>query len=224
MQKTGRFFRIAAPFLKLVFPLREKPDIAHLPTGAVYLCRHGNNAGPPYTFLYLGGFVRPWVFSAFCEEKACFSHTYHYTFLERCKLPRPIAWIAARASAFFAPKMVRSLRAIAVYRNGAKSMLTLRESIKALLAGESILLFPDVDYTSENGGVGELYKGFLLLERMYCAKTGEHLPFVPIVVKPRKRIAIGQPVFFADGDPEAQMEGVIQELQRALSRLEAETA
>ena len=70
MQKTGRFFRIAAPFLKLVFPLREKPDIAHLPTGAVYLCRHGNNAGPPYTFLYLGGFVRPWVFSAFCEEKA----------------------------------------------------------------------------------------------------------------------------------------------------------
>ncbi|MBS5585676.1 MAG: hypothetical protein KHX36_05590 [Clostridiales bacterium] len=103
-------------------------------------------------------------------------------------------------------------------------MLTLRESIKALLAGESILLFPDVDYTSENGGVGELYKGFLLLERMYCAKTGKHLPFVPIVVKPRKRIAIGQPVFFADGDPEAQMEGVIQELQRALSRLEAETA
>ena len=72
--------------------------------------------------------------------------------------------------------------------------------------------------------VGELYKGFLLLERMYCAKTGKHLPFVPIVVKPRKRIAIGQPVFFADGDPEAQMEGVIQELQRALSRLEAETA
>ncbi|HIV27632.1 MAG TPA: hypothetical protein IAA64_06655 [Candidatus Ornithocaccomicrobium faecavium] len=139
-------------------------------------------------------------------------------------MPRPIAWIAARASAFFAPKMVRSLRAIAVYRNGAKSMLTLRESIKALLAGESILLFPDVDYTSENGGVGELYKGFLLLERMYCAKTGKHLPFVPIVVKPRKRIAIGQPVFFADGDPEAQMEGVIQELQRALSRLEAETA
>ena len=120
--------------------------------------------------------------------------------------------------------MVRSLRAIAVYRNGAKSMLTLRESIKALLAGESILLFPDVDYTSENGGVGELYKGFLLLERMYCAKTGKHLPFVPIVVKPRKRIAIGQPVFFSDGDPEAQMEGVIQELQRALSRLEAETA
>ena len=104
----------------------------------------------------------------------------------------------------------------AVYRNGAKSMLTLRESIKALLAGESILLFPDVDYTSENGGVGELYKGFLLLERMYCAKTGKHLPFVPIVVKPRKRIAIGQPVFFADGDPEAQMEGVIQELQLSL--------
>lgn len=180
MQKTGRFFRIAAPFLKLVFPLREKPDIAHLPTGAVYLCRHGNNAGPPYTFLYLGGFVRPWVFSAFCEEKACFSHTYHYTFLERCKLPRPIAWIAARASAFFAPKMVRSLRAIAVYRNGAKSMLTLRESIKALLAGESILLFPDVDYTSENGGVGELYKGFCCWNACIAQRRGSIFRLCPL--------------------------------------------
>ena len=118
-------------------------------------------------------------FSAFCEEKACFSHTYHYTFLERCKLPRPIAWIAARASAFFGPKMVRSLRAIAVYRNGAKSMLTLRESIKALLAGESILLFPDVDYTSENGGVESL-QGFCCWNACIAQRRGSIFRLCPL--------------------------------------------
>ena len=146
-----------------------------------------------------------------------------YTFLQRCGLPRPIAWLAARLSAFFAPKILRALNAIPVYRNGAQSMVTLRESVRALLGGDSILLFPDVNYTSENGEIGELYRGFLLLERMYCAKTGRHLPFVPIAVKPRRRIAIGRPVLFGDGDPEEQMNSVAEALRLELDRLE-ETA
>ena len=223
MQKTGKFFRAFAPLLRLVFPLRERPNEEQLLSGAVYLCRHGNNAGPPYTFLYLAGQVRPWVYSVFYEEKACFAHTYRYTFLQRCGLPRPIAWLAARLSAFFAPKILRALNAIPVYRNGAQSMVTLRESVRALLGGDSILLFPDVNYTSENGEIGELYRGFLLLERMYCAKTGRHLPFVPIAVKPRRRIAIGRPVLFGDGDPEEQMNSVAEALRLELDRLE-ETA
>lgn len=81
--------------------------------------------------------------------------------------------MAARLSAFFAPKILRALNAIPVYRNGAQSMVTLRESVRALLGGDSILLFPDVNYTSENGEIGELYRGFLLLERMYWRQNGQ---------------------------------------------------
>ena len=153
------------------------------------------------------------------NEKICFEHTYGYTFTERGGKAKPIAWILARLSAFFAPKIVRSMRSIPVYRNSAKSMSTIRDSIQALLNGESLLIFPDVNYTQADGSVGEIYRGFLILERMYMAKTGKHLEFVTMSMHPKDRIEIGNSVMFEDGDYAAQVETVAAKIEAELNRM-----
>ncbi|MBE5766704.1 MAG: hypothetical protein E7335_06045 [Clostridiales bacterium] len=219
-RQTGPFFKFVQMVLCPLFPIRKVPDEASMPRPAVYLCRHADNSGPLYTLLNLKGNFRPWIYYVFCDEKICFEHTYGYTFTERGGKPKPIAWILARLSAFSAPKVVRSMRSIPVYRNSAKSMSTIRESIQALLNGESLLIFPDVNYTQADGDVGEIYRGFLILERMYMAKTGKHLEFVTMKMYPKDRIEIGNSVMFEDGDYASQVETVAAKIEAELNRME----
>ena len=46
--------------------------------------------------------------------------------------------------------------------------------------GEDILIFPDVDYSSDSEETSDIYEGFLHLDKYYFRKTGEHLTFVPV--------------------------------------------
>ena len=82
------------------------------------------------------------------------------------------------------------------------------------------MIFPDVNYTQADGDVGEIYRGFLILERMYMAKTGKHLEFVTMKMYPKDRIEIGNSVMFEDGDYASQVETVAANIEAELHRME----
>jgi hypothetical protein len=94
------------------------------------------------------------------------------------------------------------MRAIPVYRNSVRGLKkTIDMTIEALENNESVLIFPDVDYTSESGQVGELYSGFVCIDKHYYAKTSRHVNFVPISADMKKRrIVFGSPSKVEDGE------------------------
>ena len=48
--------------------------------------------------------------------------------------------------------------------------------------GESVIVYPDIDYTAGYEKESEIYEGFLLLGQLYKRSTGKSLRFVPLYI------------------------------------------
>ncbi|NLG25938.1 MAG: glycerol acyltransferase, partial [Clostridiales bacterium] len=188
---------------------------------AVYVCRHHNVKGPILSLAYLPIAVRPWVYHVFMQRASCYRHCADYTFSKRFgwhrASARAVAWVIAPAFA----RLLRSAGGIPVHRGSAHLMGTFRLSADALARGESLLVFPDVDYTSQVGDTGALYEGFLLLDRMYHKRTGGHIAFVPLHISDARRaLYLGEPARFDDGVPyDVGRARVLEALKGEMNRL-----
>lgn len=218
----GRFFYTIKAGLRMLHSMRySTPSRERFTEPAVYICKHGNMRGPVLTMVNLPMPVHPWAFHVFCDKDDCYKHYSEYTFSVRFGWKKwqanLVSWLVASGVA----KLVNSAGGIPVYRNSAKVMTTFRKSLEALNQGESLLIFPEVDYTDEEGGVGKMYEGFLMLEKLYFRDTKKHLPFIPLHVSTAKRaLVLGEPVFFPDGKTFAEAsDEVIAQLQTALNDL-----
>lgn len=160
---------------------------------AVYVCRHMNMHGPWISLSRIKLIFHPWILSTLCNKKDCYRHYVEYTFTKRFHIPCILSKIIAKPSAIFVEKLCKGLQAIPVYRD-KNSFKTFIRSRNILLKDENIIIFPDVDYKNK-GDVGELYKGFLLIEKFYYHKLHKHVPFVPINIE-ENIISIGNPIYF----------------------------
>ena len=57
---------------------------------------------------------------------------------------------------------------------------TFRRTVEALQDGDPVIVFPDVDYTDRSGDMGEIYDGFLLIDRFWQRVSDTPLDFVPL--------------------------------------------
>lgn len=192
------------------------------PAPAVFLVHHQNLFGPIHAMAYLPREVRLWVLSPFCDRRACFEQYYGYTFTQRFGWPKPAAWAVSRLLSLLLPGFLRQFRVIPVWRGSLDIRDTLRQSQQALARGQSLLICPDQDYASTGEQVGQLYSGFLHLERPYCKATGRHLPFVPLCCRRSdKTLVMGRALSFT-GEKSFRQER--DELARALTRAMNELA
>lgn len=211
--KRGKLYTFSRFFVRLGIGRWEvcvKP-----PEGpAVYVCSHGNLRGPLAALCWLPFPVMPWVLHVFTDRESCRAQYRDYTFSKRFGMPGPAASAAAWAVSGYVSALMRSLGAIPVYRGMAQIRETFRETIAALQAGDSVLIFPDVDYTNASGDVGEVYEGFLLLERFWRRESEAALQFVPLHLDLNgKRITAGNPVTF---DRSRQWKPEMQRVKEAL--------
>jgi hypothetical protein len=166
--------------------------------------------------------VHSWSLALFFDRKELRDHFARYTFGERFGWPKPLANLAGAICCGPVSAMIKSMGAIRVYRkaNPALARKTFQESIGALTRQENLIIYPDVRYDSDEEQIGEMYKGFLLLERLYYSKTNEHLPFVPLHYSPRSReIRMGAAIRFPDGDFHDNMDAVYHEIRDAINAL-----
>ena len=120
------------------------------------------------------------------------------------------------------PGFLRQFRVIPVWRGSLDIRDTLRQSQQALAQGQSLLICPDQDYASTEDQVGQLYSGFLHLERPYFKATGRHLPFVPLCCRREdKALIMGRALSFTGEKPFRQER---DELARALTQAMNELA
>ncbi|MEA4823124.1 MAG: hypothetical protein VB111_03310 [Clostridiaceae bacterium] len=190
-----RFYsRIVHPGWRSEVPTPTEP--------CVYICSHHNLNGPVMTLTFLGFPVHAWALHVFLDRKSCRKQYAEYTFSKRFGMPKPVADTLAWAASGVVSGLIRSMGSIAVWRGSSKIHTTFRESMDALKKGESILIFPDIEYSAENEGIGAMYEGFLLLGRMYARAEGKGLQFVPLYCDGRtKRIVQGDAVMFRPDVP-----------------------
>jgi len=113
---------------------------------------------------------------------------------------RHLAKICAFPVSYFIAKLLNSGKAIPVYRGSRQILQTFRQSVAALQKGESVVIFPDVEYSDTSSRTKEMYEGFLYLEKYYYKATGQHVCFVPLYASKNKKIIIATPpIYFRDG-------------------------
>ena len=173
---------------------------------AIMVGHHQNLKGGIRVMMWLNVNARVWMLWVFCDKKACFNQYYGYTFTKRYGWNKVFAYIAACVSAWFIPKLAQSMRVIPVYRKSFKDIsVTLNKSVEALCKKENLLIFPDIDYASGANNIGEMYTGFIHLDKYYYQRTGQHVDFVPVRVSmPEKRICFGKPSRIRDDEKYAE--------------------
>jgi hypothetical protein len=95
---------------------------------------------------------------------------------------------------------VKRLRGIPVYRGekSGKSITTIKQTVKALEDGDSIIIFIDTDYSSTcERSEGEIYKGFYAVDKLYYKRNGKRIPFVPVYSN-EKGSLIHESVYYED--------------------------
>ena len=211
----GKLFFASRPFIRLVvgrWSVQAPP-----PEGpTVFVCSHGDMAGPLATQCWLPFPTRPWVLHVFLSREECRRQYRDYTFTQRFGLPRPAAALLAWAVSGYASALVRSVGAIPVYRGSARLKETFRRTVEALQAGDPVIVFPDVDYTDRSGDMGEIYDGFLLIDRFWQRVSDTPLDFVPLRLDRKvRRSAAGEAVRF---DRTAPRQGETVRVREALLR------
>ncbi|MCE5195933.1 MAG: glycerol acyltransferase [Negativicutes bacterium] len=219
MSEYGRLSRVARQIARILIPTYKIKSDFDVPSPAVFICRHNNMLGPTNVIAWYPKYLRIWVLNVFMEKEACYRQFADYTFHKRFGWPK---WAARTVSGIISPFVVNlmaSMGAIPVYRNSMESIRTIKETLKALIAGDTVLIFPDIDYTATNAEVRKVYEGFLYLERYYYNKTGKHIPFVPLRLDQKLReIVVGEAVCFADGiDFLDQKESILDQIQAKIS-------
>ena len=160
--RRGKLFAFSRFFVRLKVG-RWTADVPPAEGPTVYVCSHGNMAGPLVTLCWLPFPVRPWVFHVFAEKESCRKQFGEYTFSKHFGLPGPVARFLAWVVSGYVSTLVASAGAIPVYRGSVHIGTTFKESVAALQAGDSVLIFPDIDYTDSSDTIGEVYNGFLLM-------------------------------------------------------------
>lgn len=211
--KRGKLFAFSRFFVRLKIG-RWTAEVTP-PTGpTVYVCSHGNMAGPLATLCWLPFPVRPWVFHVFTDKKTCYEQFSGYTFSQRFGLPQPLANLLAGIVSGYVSTLMTSTGAIPVYRGSIHIGATFKETVASLQAGDSVLIFPDVDYTDDSDTIGAVYDGFLLTDRFWRRVSDEPLNFVPLRLDhSTRRITAGPPVRF---DREADQKTELVRVREAL--------
>ena len=219
--KYGKLYRSVRKCVRFFLPEYEIKKQEDITEGVVFVSHHQNLLGPVIVLAEYPHFVRTWALDIFFDQELCRKHYVAYTFTERFKIPRVLAKIIAWPFSSFVAKLMKSGRMIPVHRQSRKIIHTLQTSAACLAKGENLLVFPDIDYSSKEERVGEIYSGFLSLEKYYYRKTGRHLSFVPLYADERTcEIKIGQAIQFTDQIPfMEQKEQVAKALRSSLNEL-----
>ncbi|MEA4889509.1 MAG: hypothetical protein VB070_08620 [Clostridiaceae bacterium] len=226
MKFYGVLYRFCRCVIRLVRPTYRVDHQERLIEPAVYLCRHYNTHGVFMTMPWLNMPIHPWSLHVYHDKILCYRQMMDYTLTKRFGWPNWKAGLTARAASSFLPRLMRSARAIPVYRGSMKILHTYHASLAALLNSESLLIFPDRDYTSQERNMGDMYEGFLAIDRLYFRQSGRHIPFVTLYADPQTHILhVGEPILFSGNSRDPGERAVVyQAIKRQLSGLPPEKA
>ena len=160
--------------------------------------------GPYTTIKWMPFDVHPMMLNIFTDYEAAKKQYLTYTFSVReGHEPRKRDWRASVA-ARLAVLASTTFQAVPVYRD-AQAVKTMRRSMQVLEKGESIIVWPDVEYRAGYDKPCSIYQGFLFLGELYWRKTGKTLQFVPLYIDDAgRRLIAREPVTLTNYKQQAE--------------------
>lgn len=218
MNLYGMFAHTARLVYKIFKPHKAVGKTPDSPT--VFIVHHQNMSGPVHAILTLPKHAHLWVLRVFFDRKECYDQYMNYTFTKRFGMPRLLACPLAFIISLAVPMVMHSFSAIPVYRGMRDILKTFQTSGEALLRGESLIISPDVNYDDDSRSMGEIYTGFLHLEKDYYNKTKMHLSFVPISYNTQKRtLFIGDAIQFDDSGYNNQKDEIARKIINSINEI-----
>ncbi len=201
-------------------PDGPKPGVAPPPEPVVYVVHHQNMFGPLHMMGLAPFEAQIWALHVFLDRRECFEQYYRYTFTQRYGWPKPAAFVVVGIISLVVPALMRSLRAIPVYRDG-EAIGTFRASVAALKEGRSVVICPDEQYADPSAAMGEMYAGFLGLAKLYYKKTGLSLSFVPVCCSAKQEALVfgGAVRFDAQRDFAAEQQRMAEALRDGINQM-----
>lgn len=226
MDGYGNFFKVIRKIGQIILPRYDTTELIDHSDGKrhiVYVSHHQNMYGVITIMFWLSERIplRLWAFSSFFSQEETYDQYVNFTLTERFGLPKRLAKIVAWPASYAVSKLANSARCIPVYRKSRKVIKTFKETITALEEDWKALVFPDVDYASDDTEVEDIYEGFLHLEKLSVRETDKHVMFVPILAsKKERKIHQAQPIMFdPDVDFMTQRSEIAKEIRNSLNKL-----
>lgn len=196
----GRLFKFIRCFVRIFYP-KYSVQIPEVNGPVVYVSHHQNLLGPFVILLWFPKCLHCWMLHVFLDRDACYKQYVDFTFTKRFGWNRQLAKLCASPISHFISTLLNSGKGIPVYRGSRKILYTLKQTVTDLSKGESVVIFPDVDYSDPSSVMKTMYDGFLYLEKYYYKASGEHVCFVPLYVsKKRHMIIADEPIYFPGRD------------------------
>lgn len=223
--------RLIIFFLRLFYPHKVNGrENVHLDkdTPCIFISNHGEIYGPVANVLFLPYTFRPWTISEMMDRKIIADNVCDGFFANQKVLPKGLLhFIVDKIAAPFLAWVMRSVESIPVYRdNPRKLMLTFRETVAAMEAGDNILIFPENSLTTEDKryqkeGVSEFFTGFTMVAQLYYNRTGKAPLFIPLYANKKKRtITFGNSLRYdPENNPNDEKERICTTLRDELIRL-----
>jgi 1-acyl-sn-glycerol-3-phosphate acyltransferase len=217
----GPFFTIVQKIVRIIYPKYTTQVSDHIDGPVVFVSHHQNLFGPFVILLWFPKSLHAWMLHVFLDREACFKQYVDYTFTKRFGWNKTLAKIVVYPISYFITTLLNSGKGIPVYRGTRKILETFHQSIDALNRGESVVLFPDIDYSDSSANINEMYEGFLYLEKYYYKTTGKHVRFVPLYASKRKHVIIADEeiTFSNEEDFNTERKIVLDKIQVKLNEL-----
>ena len=213
----GPFARVGRFFMNIFMRPRYTSAVSLPETGVMYVCRHLNMHGPITVTRKLGFDTHLMVYNVFFSFGSAYKHYSRITYAKNGK-----STLKSKIKAFFVslfvPRTMKSTKAIPVYRKDTRAITTLKNTVRYLEQDESVCVFPDIEYKAGEEESSDIYKGFLIIEKMYFKRTGKHVKFVPIVIDEENACIVERrPIVFSGEMPfDEEMQIVAEKIKEAI--------
>jgi len=188
--------------MRMIF---KKPYIINLNEGeiakkSIIVANHSAKSGPPSLDLYYPVKCAKWgaheMFEDFNSRKA---YLRDILYIKKCK-KKPGFGTSFKAGlmAIFNPMVYKGMKMMPTYPD-MRLTKTIKNSIKVLEAGMSVMVFPENSNDGYKTVLTEFFPGFAMLSERYFKQTGEDLPIYPVYYSIEKRImVIGKPIYMQE--------------------------
>ena len=206
------FWRVGAPFRYRLAGTEQLQDAGP----AIYIPNHLGALGPVMSILSIPVRFYPWVVEDMLDRRLAPPYLYDDFVHRAWHLSGRLGMAVGTAQSRISVPLLNGFGSVAVDYEQRRSLSAVRRSLALLVAGKSLLIFPENDRMPEDPetGIRPFRCGFIGLCSMYERATGRRLPIYPLAVhKGRKMITIGQPLFHGNqGDRHAEVRATCERL------------
>lgn len=217
------FFRLIRGAVHLLYPKTRFFGTENLPEeGCIVVSNHAQMHGPLIGELYFPGERAIWCISNMMELKEVPAYAYKDFWSEKPKPLRPFFKLLSYIIAPLAACVFPRANTIPVYHD-SRLLSTFRLTLSALEEGKRIIIFPECKEKNTHI-VNQFQEKFVDTAKMYYARTGKKISFVPMYLAPRRREAhIAPPIEYCpENDMKTERERICRLTAEAITSL-AET-